>query len=336
MLDTEKKYLDKLHIDYEVKKPTLINFRCPICGDSSTREHIRRGFLMKKEDGILYTCHNECGNMSFYKFLEHQDENLAKQYYSETVKTRFKNRNEKEKKDVFKSTSKMKTKKFDGKKVSVTIKDERRTFKLKSIKLSREAKTFIKSRGLSVKEAEDLGFLYNEDLNAIVFPLYTSEQKDEIYGVQFRLIEKKHFLNFVFDESFKYWGEYLIANAPYGSDVYVFESIFDAISSGLENVIAMLGADLSEEATERLKNYNLTFCFDNDEAGREKTLKYSNLGHDCLVHSPKIKVKDLNDMLIRGVPKEKISKYVLKHIKSPKMSILKTKLKHNYSLYNWE
>jgi len=172
---------------------------------------------MKKEDGVLYSCHNEYGNMSFYKFLEHQNESLAKEYYSKTIKSKVKRRKTKKKDDPFKVKPKMKTKKFDGKVITVTIKEKKRTLKLTSIKLSKDAKDFIKSRGFSVKDVEKYGFYYNKELNAIVFPLYTSKQKDEIYGVQIRLIEKKHFLNFVYDDSYKYWGEYLLDGLSYES-----------------------------------------------------------------------------------------------------------------------
>lgn len=51
------------------------NFRCPICGDSKKNKHKKRGYVIHDDVMWTYVCHNECGSMSFLKFLKsyHRD-----------------------------------------------------------------------------------------------------------------------------------------------------------------------------------------------------------------------------------------------------------------------
>lgn len=46
------------------------NFRCPICGDSKKNKHKKRGFVVFDKGPWVFTCHNECGKMSFLNFLK--------------------------------------------------------------------------------------------------------------------------------------------------------------------------------------------------------------------------------------------------------------------------
>lgn len=55
---------------------TPYNFRCPICGDSKKNKHKKRGYVTFSKGPWVYTCHNECGKMSFLNFL--------KQYHTST------------------------------------------------------------------------------------------------------------------------------------------------------------------------------------------------------------------------------------------------------------
>lgn len=335
MFETEAQYLARLGIQYE-KTHKHLNFSCPICGEGNS-PYKKRGFIYRGEDDKpFYKCYNDCGGMSMYNFLDAQDTNLAKEYYSETIKTKFKKRNKA--KEVFnfdKVRSHLKLEPFDGKTITIEVKEKPIKLRLIDIKVSKQAKEYLKSRGFKIKDLEKEGIYYNKHMNALVFPLYIDNKRNHIYGVQIRQIDKKHFMNITFDDNFKYWGEDRVATLSKGSDIYVFESIFDALSSGVYHSIAMLGGDLTEEAEEHFKDYDLVFCFDNDEAGRAKTIKYAEKGYSCLAHSPKIPMKDFNEMLKAGIPKNKITDYIMKSIKLPKMSVLKAKLKHNYKLFDW-
>ncbi len=334
MFETEKKYLNKLSIKFDEHNNHL-NFRCSLCGDSATNPYKKRGFVIQKDDNVMYYCHNQCGGMSFTTFLKNQNETLAEQYRKEITKEKFKER--KENKEVFKKEFKFKTEKFDGKSIEIILKDIPKKLKLVPLEVSKEAKQFLKDRGFNLQELKQFGFYYNKELNAIVFPLYKDNSKQEITGVQIRLIEEKKFINYTYNENYKIWIHPTVFSLSYGSDLYVFESILDLLSSGIEESIAVLGADMSEELLEYYKDYNLVFCMDNDETGEKKALKYSEKGYDVLVHkigSEKY-FKDFNDMLKKGINKKDIQKYILNHIKHPSMALLKIRLKASYELFDW-
>jgi len=55
------------------------NFRCPICGDSKKNKLKKRGYVLYEDDKWVYLCHNECGSMSFLKFLKEYHTNIYKQ-----------------------------------------------------------------------------------------------------------------------------------------------------------------------------------------------------------------------------------------------------------------
>ena len=334
MLELEKKYLNKLNLKYEIGN-RHINMSCPICGEGNS-PYKKRGYVYIDSDNTpFYMCYNSCGGMSYYQFLEYQDETLAKEYYKETIKTKFKERNTN--KEVFKKKSKIKTEKFDGKFIEIILKEKKKKLKLVPIEVSKQAKDFIKSRGFTLQEIKQYGFYYNKELNAIVHPLYINSKKDEITGVQIRLIDEKRFINYMYEENHKVWHEDLLQTLHYGSDVFVFESIFDLLSTNIKNSISALGSDISEEFIRYYDKYRFIFVFDSDEVGTSKALKYSNKGYDVLVHKPNSNkyFKDFNEMLQKGISKEKITKYILSNIKSPKMSNLKTRLKRNYELFDW-
>jgi DNA primase len=98
--------------------------------------------------------------------------------------------------------------------------------------------------------------------------------------------------------------------------VYIFESIYDRLSSGLKNSVAVLGSNLHEDRIKELKTP--VFCLDNtlvDEKAKEETIKYLKQGYKALIWpNGSEKFKDTNDLRKIGVPYEKISKMILNNI----------------------
>ena len=43
---------------FKRKDDYLFNFRCPICGDSSTKKNKARGYIYRKKNDMFYKCHN--------------------------------------------------------------------------------------------------------------------------------------------------------------------------------------------------------------------------------------------------------------------------------------
>lgn len=65
--------------------PYKSNFRCGICGDSSTKKHKRRGFLVENTSGIRYYCHN-CGySRMIDSYMKDYQPDLYQQYIFELV-----------------------------------------------------------------------------------------------------------------------------------------------------------------------------------------------------------------------------------------------------------
>ena len=74
---------------FKRKDDYLFNFRCPICGDSSTKKNKARGYLYKKKNDMFYKCHNCDAGKTFGGLLKITDPLLHKEYvmerYSEGV-----------------------------------------------------------------------------------------------------------------------------------------------------------------------------------------------------------------------------------------------------------
>ena len=74
---------------FKRKDDYLFNFRCPICGDSSTKKNKARGYIYRKKNDMFYKCHNCDAGKTFGGLLKITDPLLHKQYilerYSEGV-----------------------------------------------------------------------------------------------------------------------------------------------------------------------------------------------------------------------------------------------------------
>ena len=71
---------------FKKKGDFLWNFRCPYCGDSQKSKMKARGFIFRKEQNLIYKCHN-CGvGKSLKNFLEFVDPKIHKDYILETYK----------------------------------------------------------------------------------------------------------------------------------------------------------------------------------------------------------------------------------------------------------
>lgn len=69
------------------ENPLLVNFRCPVCGDSKKNKNKARGFLYRnKSGGISYKCHN-CGDgRSMGNLLKFVDERMYSEYRLESMR----------------------------------------------------------------------------------------------------------------------------------------------------------------------------------------------------------------------------------------------------------
>ena len=71
---------------FKKKNDGLYNFRCPYCGDSQKSQTKARGFMFRKENSMIYKCHN-CGvGASLKNFLKHVDSKIHNEYILERYK----------------------------------------------------------------------------------------------------------------------------------------------------------------------------------------------------------------------------------------------------------
>ena len=91
--------------------------------------------------------------------------------------------------------------------------------------------------------------------------------------------------------------QFYLRAAPVDKDkpVYIFEGIFDAISSGKTNIIALMGAKLPDERLKELK-YPV-FCLDNDRTGKMNAIQYAKQGHQIYVQPKQYSEKDFNELM---------------------------------------
>lgn len=71
---------------FKRKDDYLFNFRCPICGDSSSKKNKARGYLYKKKNDMFYKCHNCGAGKTFGGLLKDTDPMLHKEYVLERYK----------------------------------------------------------------------------------------------------------------------------------------------------------------------------------------------------------------------------------------------------------
>lgn len=281
---------------FSKKKPDLYNFRCPICGDSSTNKTKARGYLYAVKSNTNYKCHN-CGvSMSFGNFLKDIDPVLHKQYTFEKFKDNH-------------------GVKIDNPEAVISQYNFVPKFKKKQkinldsafdVKISKE---YLESRGITQGE-----FYYTDNFKKftnslkprfftdersdprIIIPLYDRERT--LFGFQGRSLSSK---------SIKYITIILDEDQPkvYGMDsvdpsrrVYVVEGPFD--STFVDNSLAMCGADVS---LEDLDLSEVVYVYDNEPRNREicsRIEKKIKEGEKVVIFPSTLQEKDINDMILKG------------------------------------
>ena len=270
--------------------------RCPVCGDSRTHKRKKRLHLYIKNGVTNIHCFNgSCAveSKTVYSFLRDFYPALLPQYKRET----FGNTLEKlAQGDVFEQFKEPKIEKESP----VLTQDLSMYFK--DIKDVPECLQFLKKRGLEYNEEKYGKFYYGyQDLkigdtnynitNSIIIPLY---YKNQMYGFYSRNILNKIFCTYMNSTNigFKIWHWF---NIKKEEPVYIYEGIFDAISGGLKNSIALMGAKIPEERLQELK-YPV-FILDNDRTGLYNSLSYAKKAH-VYIQPEEYLEKDMNELFL--------------------------------------
>ena len=288
--------LDNIGKDSDVD----INARCPVCGDSRANKRSKRLHLYIKNGVTNVNCFNgDCAvhNKTVYSFLRDFFPALIGQYKKEQFGTTVEKLARGETDDVFGQFKKTEVKKES----EVLVHDL--TPYLRDIAEAPEALQYLEGRGYKYKESRFGKWYYGyQDLkigetlykitDALVIPLYYDGQ---MYGFYSRSIKDKTFYTYMHDANigYKIWNWFGIKK---DQPVFIYEGIFDAISGGLPNSIALMGAKLPDDRLKELK-YPV-FVLDNDKTGMINSIDYARLGHQVYVQPDKYKEKDMNDLLM--------------------------------------
>lgn len=308
---------------FKRKDSRLYNFRCPICGDSSTNKSKARGYLYAKKGGFFYKCHN-CGvGMNFGNFLK----NIDKLIYDSYVMERYKEGETGRK--PHKTPQKINPNFFGAPSFSKKNEEDRLLDKiltsLNKLPESNLAVKYAKNRKIPVEKYSKLYYIESiADIEQL-----SEKYKDRIIGKEPRLCipfyNEKHKLIAITcralgDERLRYVTIKIDEDAPliYGIDeldfnkrIYVVEGPIDSLF--LDNSIAVAGSDL-KKVQAILPKDKTTLVFDNQTRNKEvvKIMEDSiDLGFNvCIWNQMKTTEKDINDMIMSGLSKQEIVKII--------------------------
>lgn len=159
--------------------------------------------------------------------------------------------------------------------------------------LPQDSLTILEQRGFNKEELITFGHYNNLRasffLPRLVFPI--RRDPEDVVGFVFRSIDLEgnqaqakqqlvRYINSNEDALFKkrenLYNLDRINQQANGESVFVVEGIFDVIALtkvGQRNTVALLGLNLSDEQIELLRGYELVLALDNDDAGRDSSLK---------------------------------------------------------------
>lgn len=296
-----------------------IAVRCPVCGDSnknknSTRLHI---FHKNNKDGIKCfngNCELNNGVYTVYGFLKNFYPNLLDNYKRETFQTNLSNLSN-DNVDVFAEIIKDKTIESNENIKPVVTHDLFNYFE--DILEHEEALIYLAKRGFNYYNLPYNWYFGKQDLkigdklykltNSIIIPLY---YKEEMYGFYSRNIYNKEFFTYNPEQNigYKLWNWF---NIDKNENCYLFEGIFDALSSSFENIVSLMGAKIPNERLGELKKP--IFVLDNDKTGILNSIEYARKGYNVYIQPNEYKEKDMNELKINH-PNLDIKKLITNNI----------------------
>lgn len=300
----EYKYINLLSSRLSKFKRTsnqTYNFRCPICGDSSTKRDKARGYMYLKKNKYMYHCHN-CGvSMRFESFIKHVDETLFDEYIKESLVDKYINR-----KDMIKDFSQEEP---------VFI-DKSHLKKLKSISQLRHdhpAVLYVKTRKIPNSYHSKLFYApkfktfvntiipnkfetLNKDEPRLIIPFF--DEKKKLFGFQGRSFSNEgiRYITIMIDRNRT--KVFNLDSCDREKPHYVLEGPIDSMF--VKNSIAMAGNTIDHEY---INNHSI-FVFDNEPRNVDICKKIENVidkGHSVVLFPEHIAEKDINDMVLNGI-----------------------------------
>jgi transcription elongation factor Elf1 len=273
-------------------KPTLYNFRCPVCGDSQKNKNKTRGYLYSVKNNTNFKCHNCGASMSLNNFLKKIDGQLHKHYILEKFKEGHTGKNYVAEEPVFKFQAPKFKQKINLPKASEnqTAWDylTRRKLNPNKFYYAENFKEFCNSY-------KDVFSSTSPKESRIIIPMFCD---DNLIGFQGRSLVQnsvKYITVMLDDDAPKIYGlETINKKKP----IYIVEGPFD--STFVENSVAMCGSDID------IGSFGWSDCvwvLDNEPRNREIVNRISKLidrGEKVVIWKTGIIDKDINDMVLSG------------------------------------
>ena len=295
-------------------KPTLYNFRCPICGDSKKNKNKTRGYIYPVKANTNFKCHNCGASMSFNNFLKKVDPPLHKQYTMEKFKEGFTGKNF----VVEEPQLKFEAPKFKKKlKLPKAIENPRASGYLMARRLDPSRFYYAEKFKKFANSLKPTFESTKHEEERIVIPLFYN---DNLVGFQGRSLGEskvKYITVMLDDDAPKIYG---LDTIDTNERVYITEGPFD--STFIRNAIAMCGADAD---ISRWGISTPVWVYDNEPRSKEIVSRIErtiNSGAKVVIWPSTIPEKDINDMVLAGHDVQSV-------VESNVYSGLKAKLQFN-------
>ena len=309
-MQLEIKYISLLSSrlrNFKRKKPTLWNFRCPICGDSEKDKKKARGNFYQIESKIMMHCYNCDINMTIPSFLKAIDVMMYDEFMRELML-------EKNQFVCEEFTPGLKRPMYE--KASPLDHLE----KITSLPLDHHAFQYIKSRQIPEKFWDSIYYaeefykfvnkyvekdkfsqksLENFEHDRVVFPLI--DKSGRLHGLQgrsFKADDPTKYISIVTDDSIpKLFG---LDRVNFSKDIIVTEGPIDSLF--FSNALSSCGGNI----TTSLKGFDkdkFIIVYDNETRKPETIKKMKQAiddGFRILIFPENIKEKDVNNMILAG------------------------------------
>lgn len=301
--------------------PYRANLRCPICGDSQKNKMKARGWILEKDNSAIFYCHNCGASMGMRRFLESVDHNLYNDYVVDmALEKGYKKTEDKPKEKPLETLLKRQPKYRKSGSPLLSIK------KVSSLDAAHPVRKYVNGR--KIPHSKHFVLYYASKFETwtntlipnklpekqvkprLVLPFI--DKKGNVFGYQGRAFDKEsiRYITIMLDESMpKIFG---LDRVNFDKRYYVVEGPIDSLF--LSNAVAMAGADGNAAGLENLSE--AVFVFDNEPRNVEivnRMEKALDRGLKVCIWPTNMLDKDINDMILSGIPSEKLELIIDQH-----------------------
>lgn len=306
----DTKYLTQISHKFEIfkkKNDYLWNVRCPICGDSQKNKRKMRGYFFRKDNDLMYKCHN-CGHGAHFGTMLKQMDTLL---YKEYVLERYADGGNRKKFGTERAVKEVVKKEKPEVSLWTQLMDC-----LYDLPADHEAIEYVNGRGLpkdshkrlyfvdNIKNIVQLNYKYKESIRTeeprLAIPFVNENGKLTALSLRGMRGEALRYILIKIDEDAP--TVYGLDNVDKTQPVTVVEGPLDSLF--IENSIACAGTSFNKIEELGLDKDNTRIVFDNQPKNAEVCKlveKYVDMGYKVVIWPETIGEKDINDMSIAGV-----------------------------------